>query len=233
MMKKLLSLLAVATSAAFPLFADDDYAVTEATSSAQTFALYTSAETVPTFALASGALSSPFNITYREGETVSVTSPEGVTTALSGADGTIEYTPTSGGVWTFSNSNGETAHVGVGWGVHGDGFTPETGSVSGVVLHTVGEGPDRRLKRSEAPPVAYSGDDWAGDLTKAAAVRFDPPADSGLEATTWNDISGGNGARAFTFSKPGVWTVTLTFADTTTETATITIVKGGFMLMFR
>ena len=66
-----------------------------------------------------------------------------------------------------------------------------------------------------------------------AAVRFDPPADSGLEATTWNDISGGNGARAFTFSKPGVWTVTLTFADTTTETATITIVTGGFMLMFR
>ena len=55
-MKNLFPLLAVAASAAFPLFADDEYAVTAATSSAQTFALYTSAAATPTYALTSGLL---------------------------------------------------------------------------------------------------------------------------------------------------------------------------------
>ena len=123
-MKNLFPLLAVAASAAFPLFADDEYAVTAATSSAQTFALYTSAAATPTYALTSGALSSPFNITYRDGETVSVTSPNGVTTALSGSGGTIEYVPASGGLWTFANSNGKTALVGVDWSVHDDAPAP-------------------------------------------------------------------------------------------------------------
>ena len=224
---------AVATSAALPLFADGDYAVTAATSSTRTFALYTSASATPTFALTSGALSSPFNITYREGETVSVTSPNGVTASLSGTDGTIEYTPASGGVWKFANSNGETAYVGVGWGVHNDGFTPETDVAPAVALHTEGEGPNRKLKKADVPPVAYSGDDWAGDLSQAATVTFTPPAGSGLEATTWNKANPGTGAATFTFNAKGVWTVTLTFADSTMRTAQIDIQTAGFMLIVR
>ena len=49
-----------------------------------------------------------------------------------------------------------------------------------------------------APPVAYSGDDWKGDLTKASTITFTPPEGSGLEPTTWNKT--GRGASAFTFS---------------------------------
>ncbi len=228
-MKRVLFFAAAVTAGAtLPLSADD----TPVTSSAQTFALYTSAAATPSYALTSGALSSPFNITYREGETVSVTSPNGVTTALSGSGGTIVYVPASGGLWKFTNSNGETAFVGVDWSVHDDApaSVADTASFAG---DTIDEGPNRKLKKSETPPVAYSGDDWAGDLSKAATVTFTPPEGSGLEATTWGDLSGGNGARAFTFDAAGIWTVTLTFADGTTRTAQINIQNAGFIIIFK
>ena len=200
------------------------------TSSARTFALYTSAAATPTFALTSGALSSPFLITYREGETVSVTSPNGVTTALSGAGGKIEYAPASGGLWTFTNSNGETARVGVDWRVHGDAPAPAASAAS-FAADAVGEGPDRKLKKGETPPVAYSGDDWKGDFSKAATVTFTPPEGSGLAATTWNRT--GKGAEPFTFNAKGVWTVTLKFADNTTRTARIDIQAAGYSIIIR
>ena len=67
----------------------------------------------------------------------------------------------------------------------------------------------------------------------AATVTFTPPEGSGLEATTWDDLPGGNGARAFTFNARGVWTVTLTFADNTTRTAQIDIQTAGFVLIVK
>lgn len=93
------------------------------------------------------------------------------------------------------------------------------------------EGPNRKLKKREAPPVAYSGDDWAGDLSKAATVTFTPPEGSGLEATTWNRT--GEGAESFTFNAKGVWMVTLTFADSTTRTALIDIQTSGLFIVVR
>jgi len=206
--------------------------VTAAMSSTRTFALYTSAEATPTFALTSGALSSPFLITCRDGETVSVTSPTGVTTALSGSGGTIEYVPASGGLWTFANSNGETARVGVDGSVHGDAPVP-VASAAEFAADAVGEGPDRRLKSGETPPVAYSGDDWHGDLSKAATVTFTPPVGSGLEATTWNKANPGTGAVAFTFNANGVWTVTLKFANNATRTAHIDIQAAGLTIIVK
>ena len=230
-MKNLFTLLVVSASTVSSLlFADEDYAVTAATSSAQTFALYTSAAATPTFAVTSGALSSPFNITYREGEAVSVTSPNGVMTTLSGSGGTIEYVPASGGLWTFANSNGQTAFVGVDWSVHDDAPAPVANAAS-FAADTVGDGPDRKLKNSETPPVAYSGDDWKGDLSKAATVTFTPPDGSGLAATTWNRT--GKGAEPFTFNAKGVWTVTLKFANNTTRTAHIDIQASGFILIVK
>ena len=199
-------------------------------SSTRTFALYTSAAATPTFALTSGALSSPFLITYREGETVSVTSPSGVTTMLSGVGGKIEYAPPSGGLWTFTNSSGETARVGVDWRVHDDAPAPVVSTAS-FAADAVGVGPDRKLKRSETPPVAYSGDDWAGDLSKVAKVTFTPPEGSGLANTTWNRT--GKGAEPFTFNAKGVWTLTLTFADNTTRTARIDIQAAGYSIIIR
>ena len=93
------------------------------------------------------------------------------------------------------------------------------------------EGPNRKLKKREAPPVAYSGDDWAGDLSKAATVTFTPPEGSGLEATTWNRT--GEGAESFTFNAKGVWMVTLTFADSTTRTALIDMQTSGLLIVVR
>ena len=95
----------------------------------------------------------------------------------------------------------------------------------------MGEGPDRKLKNSETPPVAYSGDDWKGDLTKAATITFTPPDGSGLAATTWNRT--GKGAEPFTFNAKGVWTVTLKFADNTTRTAHIDIQSSGLMIIVK
>lgn len=226
-MKKLLPLLAVAASATLPLFADDEYAVTAATSSAQTFALYTSAAATPTYALTSGALSSPFNITYREGETVSVTSPNGVTTALSGSGGTIEYVPASGGLWTFANSNGQTAFVGVDWSVHDDAPAPATGTVNLVWLETVNEGPDRKAKSTDRPSVAYSDATFAGTLAGAVTLKLTSP--SGDE-TTYTKAAGEN-AKSVRLTK-GVWTVVLT-SSAGTSTAHITVTPGGIVLIVK
>ena len=90
-------------------------------------------------------------------------------------------------------------------------------STASFTADAVGEGPDRKLKKGETPPVAYFGDDWAGDLSKVAKVMFTPPEGSGLANTTWNRT--GKGAEPFTFNAKGVWTLTLTFADNTTRTA--------------
>ena len=226
-MKKLLPLLAVAASATLPLFADDEYAVTAATSSAQTFALYTSAAATPTYALTSGALSSPFNITYREGETVSVTSPNGVTTALSGSGGTIEYEPVSGGLWTFANSNGQTALVGVDWSVNDDAPAPATGTANLVWLETVDEGPDRKAKSTDRLSIAYSDATFAGTLAGAVTLKLTSP--SGDE-TTYTKAAGEN-AKSVRLTK-GVWTVVLT-SSAGTSTAHITVTPGGIVLIVK
>lgn len=226
-MKKLLPMLAVAVSATLPLFADDEYAVTAATSPAQTFALYTSAAATPTYALTSGALSSPFNITYRDGETVSVTSPNGVTTALSGSGGTIEYIPASGGLWTFANSNGKTALVGVDWSVHDDAPAPATGTANLVWLETVDEGPDRKAKSNDRPSVAYSDATFAGALAGAVTLTLTSP--SGDE-TTYTKAAGEN-AKSVRLTK-GVWTVVLT-SSAGTSTAHITVTPGGIVLIVK
>lgn len=222
---RIIAVFAVATGAALPCFAD--YAVTEATSSSQTFALYTSAAATPTYAVSSGALASPFNITYRDGETVSATSPAGATTALSGAGGQISFTPSSGGVWKFANSNGATAQVGVGWDVHGDGFAPQGSEAQIVRIETVYEGPDRRVNISAPfPPLAYSGDDWKFAADAAATLTVTSPSGE----STQFDLAG-TGKRQFAFNRAGQWTVTLASASGT-RTATVTV-TGGLMIIIQ
>ena len=134
------------------------------------------------------------------------------------------------GVWRLANSNGGSALVGVAWGTF-DSQWREASTDASCRMHTEGEGPDRKLKKSEAPPVAYSGDDWKSDLTKASTITFTPPEGSGLEPTTWN--KSGRGASAFTFNKRGVWTVELKFANNTTRTAHIEIPVTGLTLVVK
>lgn len=237
-MKTWYMIFASACAVAMPTFADGDGegeepAAIRVTSEAVTFKLRTGDGT----AAMSAADLVAWPVTYRAGETVTLTSPAGAsTTPVSGAAANGE-TALAGafnadGVWRLANSNGGSALVGVAWETFGSPWREASADAS-CRMHTEGEGPDRKLKKREAPPIAYSGDDWAGDLSKAATVTFTPPEGSGLEATTWDDLSGGNGARAFTFNARGVWTVTLTFADNTTRTAHIDIQASGFMIIVK
>ena len=177
-------------------------------------------------------------VTYRAGETVTLTAPDGTTATVvadaAAADGATLVVGAGGlssdGLWRLDNSNGSVAFVGVAWETFGAAWRQASDGRS-MALDTLAEGPHRKLKKSEVPPVAYSGDNWAGDLSKAATVTFTPPEGSGLEATTWNKT--GKGAEAFTFNAKGDWTVTLAFADGTTKTATVTIKSTGFTLVVR
>ena len=179
-------------------------------------------------------------VTYRAGETVTLTAPDG-TTATVVADAAAAGGATlavgagglsSDGLWRLDNSNGSVAFVGVAWETFGAARRQASDGRT-MALDTLAEGPDRKLKKSEVPPVAYSGDDWAGDLSKAATITFTPPEGSGLETTTWNKTNPGTGAQSFTFNAKGDWTVTLKFADDTTKAATITIKSTGFTLVVR
>ena len=68
---------------------------------------------------------------------------------------------------------------------------------------------------------------------KAATLTFTPPEGSGLDPTTLSKSNPGTGAQSFMFNKVGDWTVTLTFANGTTRTATITIEKTGFVIIVK
>ena len=231
-------LAATACAVAMPAFADGEDpeepvepVAIRVTSDTVTFKLRTGDGTA---AVASTDLAT-WPVTYRTGETVTLTSPAGAsTTPVSGAaaNGTTELAGAfnADGVWRLANSNGGSALMGVAWGTF-DSQWREASADASCRIHTEGEGPDRKLKKSETPPVAYSGDDWKGDLTKASTITFTPPEGSGLEPTTWNKT--GKGAEAFTFNAKGDWTVTLAFADGTTKTAAITIESAGFMLIVR
>lgn len=222
-MKAILVLAAVAaTGATLPLSADE----VPVTSAAKSFRLYTSGAAVPTYA---NALPD-WAVTFRDGETVTVTPPGGgAAIQLTGSNGTATFTPTSGGVWRLAKSNGETAFVGVGWEVHNDAPASVESAAGSFGADTVGDGPDRNLQRRETPPVAYSGDNWAGDFSKAATLTFTPPDGGEAQTPTLDPL--GTGVKSFTFNKSGEWMVVLTFADGTTNTAIVKIKNAGFMLV--
>ena len=233
-----LSAVVVATSATLP--AADDGTLLAETGSAAAFRAWYREDA--TYAVMSAAeLSSLMPATYAAGETVTATSPGGVVTAVmsdAASDGTVDLPQraggpiNAGGVWSLANSNGAQARIGVAWAVFGDGGTlADTAAGTGFIADAAQPGPDRKLKKSEVPSVAYSGDNWAGDLSKAATITFTPPEGSGLEATTWDRT--GTGAETFTFNEKGIWMVTLAFAGGTTHTAQIDIQAAGFVFVVR
>ena len=209
-MKTWYMIFASACAVAMPTFADGDGegeepAAIRVTSEAVTFKLRTGDGT----AAMSAADLVAWPVTYRAGETVTLTSPAGAsTTPVSGAAANGE-TALAGafnadGVWRLANSNGGSALVGVAWETFGSPWREASADAS-CRMHTEGEGPD----------------------------TFTPPEGSGGEATTWNKTNPGTGAQSFTFNAVGVWTVTLTFADNTTRTAHIDIQASGFMIIVK
>lgn len=89
-------------------------------------------------------------------------------------------------------------------------------------------GPDRRTSRADALPVAYSGDNWIGDPSKAATLTVAPPEG---EATAL--ALAGTGVQPFEFRKPGDWTVTLDMAVGATRQAVVSIIAEAFVLVVR
>ena len=229
-MKKLFMMIG---AAAVSVGAYADYAVSPATSSPYTsVAIYTSRAAIPTFACSDGALADPFLITYKDGETVSVTAPNGVTTDItpgSYSDGTISYTPASGGLWTFANSNGSTAYIGVSWAADmGDGFVPVVASGTLSWLDTELSGPDRRASRFDNLPIAFSDVIYAGGESGTVTLTLTSPSG---EVTTYVKASGED-AKTLRLRETGVWTVALA-TSTGTSTARINVVSSGLIISFR
>ena len=89
-------------------------------------------------------------------------------------------------------------------------------------------GPRRVTSMQDVLPVAYSGDNWRRDVSKAATLTFISP--SGAETAIART---GTGTEAFTFDALGVWTVRLTMADGNMQEAAINIIKKLFTVSFR
>ena len=237
-MKRTLAMMAVGAGkvalvatvgAALPVLADD---VLD-TSEAAVFA-YNSVDESPFGLAAAGALPA---VTYQSFETVTTTAPDGtvVTNVADAAErGSFAFAPANGGVWRLDNSMSGTVYVCVPWSVNGDSYESAPSAATAYVVDLEQEGPNRKTHRRDTLPlVAYSGDDWIGDLAKAATVTIVPPSGSGLETTIWSDLAAGNGARSFAFNVAGRWTVTLTFADSTTRSAIIDVRNSGLIISFR
>lgn len=88
-------------------------------------------------------------------------------------------------------------------------------------------GPTRTAVRSATPPVAYSGDNWRRDASKAVSLTIVSPQG----AETVLDLSG-TGATSFDFDQFGVWTVRMTMADDSTREATVNVFGRGFKVSF-
>ena len=96
-------------------------------------------------------------------------------------------------------------------------------------VETESEGPNRTVVGLDKVwKVAYSGDNWHRDVSKAATLTFISP--SGAETTMSRT---GTGTESFTFDTFGIWTVRLTMADDTMYEATINVIKKLFTVSFR
>ena len=169
-------------------------------------------------------------VSIRAGETATATSCTGEATALESPS--LVSVLDMGGVWTLANSEQGTAKIGVAWAANGDiGISLASASAYGTyAADSKQPGPDRKVRISDVPPVAYSGDDWIGDVSKAAALKFVSP--DGVETTINLTGTGTTTPEQFMLDKIGVWTVRLTMADSTVRTAQINVM-GGFAIIFR
>ena len=226
----MLAVIMAAVGAAFPLAADAE----EVSATFNGFRLDTRGIPVALSTLADVAsLAEDWPVTYRTGETVTYVAPDGTIGTLvsdAASAGTVPFSPNAGGLWRLVNAGVGTAYVGVGWSVFGDGSVWSFDTDLPFRIHTVGAGSESRGRPGEFPPVAYSGDDWIGDASKAVTLTFSPPAASGLSPVVVN--RSGTGTQSFTFDEAGFWTVLMEMADGTTREATV-FVKAGFVLVFR
>ena len=164
---------------------------------------------------------SNWRIGWGAGETVTATAPdESVTTLADHAAeaGSVAFSLRTAGNWTLSSSGGGT----VSFEIASSAFVDVSSQPSGAfAMDTVGAGPNRAVKAGRNPPVAYSGDHWRRDASKAATLTFTPPPNSNRAATTLNFT--GTGSTPFKLSGNGDWTVRLAMADGTALDAVVNV----------
>ena len=229
MKRKLLTLCAASLAGACALnAADGDLLAEDATGA--TFEVY-SADGATYVAKSAAEIAALPSVTWRTGETVTATKWNGDATTLAASAasaGSGAFAPDAGGVWTLVNSSQGTAYVCIPWSVYGDGMSVASAASPDFAVDSSQEGPDRTTKRKEAPAVAYTGDSWGGDASKAATLTFTDPDGAATEVALT-----GSGATPFNFNKSGVWRVHLAMADGRTEEAVVTVIGIGTMLIIR
>ena len=220
-MRKRFAMFLVAWAAAFPLFAADGDLLAE-TAAAATFDVCTF--DVATFAAKSAAeIAALMPVTWRTGETVGVIPPQGASSTLvsdAASAGSTQFAPDAGGIWTLINSAQGKARIGVAWSVYNDGGTLVTsGNSPEYCVDSLQEGPNRKIKKREGLPVAYSGDLWHGSATASSTLTVTQPG-------------GASGVYDVPFDKPGAWRLSLAMSDTTLESE-VNVTTPGFQLIVR
>ena len=207
--------------------ADGDLLAEDATGA--TFDVY-SAECATYAAKSVAEIAALPRVTYRAGETVTAEKWNGDETSLvasAASAGSAAFAPNVGGVWILSNSAQGTARICVPWSVYGDSMSLMSAASPVYAADSTQSGPNRRTRKHDAPAIAYTGDNWVGDATKAATLTLTSPG--GLVT---NMTFTGTGAIPFSFKGSGDWAVRLAMADGRMYNASIYI-DGGFVISFR
>lgn len=228
-MRKRFAMFLVACAAAFPLFAADGDLLAE-TTAAVTFDVCTF--DIATFAAKSAAeIAALMPVTWRVGETVDVIPPQGASSTLvsdAASAGSAPFAPDAGGVWTLVNSAQGKARIGVAWSVYGDGgLLVTSGNSPSYPVDSMQEGPNRKIKKREGLPVAYSGDLWHGSGTASSTLTVTQPDGASEDIPLV-----GTGIYSVPFDMAGLWKLSLVMADTTLESE-VDVKGAGFQLIVR
>ena len=229
MKRKLLVLCAASLAGACALEAADGDLLAEDTTGA-TFDVYTTDGA--TYAAKSAAeIAALPSVTWRAGETVTAAKWNGDTTTLAtsaASDGSGSFAPNAGGAWTLVNSKQGTAYICVPWSVYGDTMSLTSPVYSEYAIDSVLPGPNRSSYRKAVLPISYTGDNWIGDIAKAATLKLTAP--SGTESTL---ALAGSGTTPFSFTETGEWRVVLTMENGDTRTAVLNLNEVGLLLIVR
>lgn len=184
--------------------------------------------TGPAYSVSSqDAVASMCSMTWRKGETVTVTAPNGTVTTLvtdAGSAGAQLFAPTAGGIWHFSNSVSGSATLGVPWSVFGDGGELSSGSCSAAIIDTKREGPDRNVRGWSVLPISYSGDSWLRGGTSQSTLTLTSPSGTVVE-----EHLEGTGCYRYMPTEIGKWHLVLEDGTSTLE-SDVLLLPLGFWL---
>jgi len=201
-----------------------------ATSAGVAFRLDT---TGPAYSVSSqDAVASMCSTTWRKGETVTVTAPNGTVTTFvtdAGSAGAQLFVPNAGGLWHFSNSASGSATLGVPYSVFGDyDRVIATGAdASGIIVDTKDPGPNRRVRDWNVLPIAYSGDSWLRSDSAASTLALTSPSGEVEEVPLV-----GTGCYRYSPTENGKWHVVLSSSAGTLESE-LRLLPYGFCLFFK